>query len=272
MSLTTSREAELLDEWQLFGLAGGWSVNTITCRRAALVALARDSGTPLQDITALQLATWLGRYSKAWTRQTYFGHCRSFFGWLQRSGYRADDPTTSIPRSPNPRGAPRPVTTKALQDALDGASWHPHAFIVLGAYSGLRVSEIAKVRGEDVDIAAMTLRTCGKGSVEAVIPLHPRIADLARHYPRKGFWFPSSTAVGHVEGSWVSKCVRRAFAQAGHQMTAHQLRHWYGTTLLRNGASLRTVQECMRHASIASTALYTQVTDAERTSAVLGLP
>jgi integrase/recombinase XerD len=262
----------LLDEWQLFGLAGGWSVNTIACRRAALAALARDSGTPLHEVSALQLATWLGRFTTPWTRKTYHAHARSFYTWLVRSGHRADDPTTMLRSPPKPRGAPRPVTTKALQDALDGASWHPFAFIVLGAYSGLRVHEIAKIRGEDLDLSAMTLRVNGKGNVDACVPLHPRIVDLAKHYPERGYWFPSSTSVGHVQGSWVSKCVRRAFAHAGHQMTAHQLRHWYGTTLLRNGASLRTVQECMRHASIASTALYTQVTDAERTSAVLGLP
>jgi integrase/recombinase XerD len=266
-----STETELLDEWQLFGLAGGWSTNTISCRRDALTKLARDCGTPLHEVSALQLATWLGRYSTAWTRQTYFAHARSFFGWLQRSGHRADDPTTSIPRPSKPRGAPRPVSTQQLMDALDGAGWHPFAFIVLGAYSGLRVHEIAKIKGEDLDLAAMTLRVVGKGQYAACIPMHPRIGDLARHYPRRGYWFPSP-AGGHVSGGWVSTCIRRAFAHAGHQVVAHQLRHWFATELLRGGANLRTTQECMRHASIASTALYTQVLDAERTSAVLALP
>jgi integrase/recombinase XerD len=264
-------ETELLDEWQLFGLAGGWSVNTIKCRRDALTKLARDSGTPLHKVTALQLATWLGRYSTPWTRQTYFSHARSFFGWLQRSGHRADDPTTSIPRPRQPRGAPRPVSTKQLEEALDGAGWHPFAFITLGAYAGLRVSEVSAVKGEDLDLAAMTLRVVGKGQYAAVVPLHPRIAALAKHYP-KGYWFPSRTVAGHVSGEWVSTCIRRAFLNAGHQMTAHQLRHWFGSELLRGGANLRTTQECMRHASIASTALYTQVLDSERTTAVLGLP
>jgi site-specific recombinase XerC len=46
---------------------------------------------------------------------------------------------------------------------------------------------------------------------------------------------------------------------------------WLATTLLRGGANLRTTQECMRHASVASAALYTQVTDAERSAAVLAL-
>jgi integrase/recombinase XerD len=267
-----NRQDELLDQWQLFGLAGGWSVNTIACRRDALTKLARDCGTPLHEVSALQLATWLGRYSTAWTRQTYHAHARSFFGWLQRSGHRADDPTTAIPRSPNPRGAPRPVTTKQLMDALDGAGWHPYAFITIAAYSGLRVSEVAKIRGEDIDVRAGTLRTIGKGAVEACVPLHPKIADLSKHYPERGFWFPSSTVVGHVSGEWVSTCIRRAFAHAGHQVVAHQLRHWFGSELLRGGANLRVVQGCMRHQSIASTALYTQVLDSERTSAVLGLP
>jgi site-specific recombinase XerC len=44
------------------------------------------------------------------------------------------------------------------------------------------------------------------------------------------------------------------------------------TTLLRGGANLLATQECMRHASVASTALYTQVLDSERSAAVLALP
>jgi integrase/recombinase XerD len=264
---------ELLDQWQLFGLAGGWSVNTIKCRRDALVKLARDSGTPLHEVSALQLATWLGRHSTAWTRNTYFSHARSFFGWLQRSGHRADDPTTAIPRSPKPRGAPRPVSTQQLMDALDGAGWHPYAFIVLGAYSGLRVHEIAKIRGEDLDLAAMTLRVCGKGNVEAVIPLHPKIGDLAKHYPERGYWFPSRTCAGHVEGSWVSTSIRRAFAHAGHVMTAHMLRHWYGTQVLRaSGGNLLVAQQLLRHASPATTAMYCSIEDSARTAAIEALP
>ncbi len=267
---SSSTETALLDEWQLFGLAGGWSMTTVTVRRDALVKLARDCNMPLQEVSALQLATWLTRYSKPWTKQTYHSHARSFFGFLQRHGYRADDPTTSIPRPPKPRAAPRPVSTRQLTEALDGAGWSAFAWITIAAYSGLRVSEVSRVRGEDLDLAAGTLRVVGKGGVEAVIPLHPKIADLARHYPR-GYWFPGAHD-GHVSSQWISAVIRRTFAQAGHTVTAHQLRHWFATELLRGGANLRTTQECMRHASVASTALYTAVLDAERTSAVLALP
>jgi integrase/recombinase XerD len=266
-------EAELLDEWECVGRSAGWSPATVEARRYALLALARDTGAPLQDLTTLQVARWLGRFTTPATLLTYHSHARSFFRWLQHSGHRADDPTAALPRPRKPRGAPRPVTTRQLEDALDGAGWNAFAYITIAAYSGLRVSEVAKIKGEDLDLVAGTLRVNGKGGHEAVLPLHDRIAKLAKHYPRKGYWFPSRTRAGHVEGNWVGQVIRGAFAHAGHQMTAHQLRHWYGTQVLRaSGGNLLVAQQLLRHASPATTAIYCQIEDSARTAAIEALP
>jgi integrase len=84
------------------------------------------------------------------------------------------------------------VTRRQLDDVLTSDLWaRPRTYVLLGAYAGLRVHEIAKVRGEDVDTDAMTLRVHGKGGVEAVLPLHPLIATISRGYPDRGWWFPS---------------------------------------------------------------------------------
>jgi integrase/recombinase XerD len=271
--VTRLTEADLLDQWESFGLAGGWSPATIKCRRDLLERLGRDLGVPLQEATGLQLARWLGRFADSpWTRHTYFSHSRSFFGWLAKAGYRDDDPTDAIPRPRHPRGVPRPVTTDALIDALDGAPARTVAFISLAAYAGLRRHEVAKLRGEDLDIAAATLRVNGKGGVEAVIPLHPRIASLARHFPTRGYWFPGRDH-GHLTGAYVGEVISDRFSEVGHPATAHMLRHWFGTNVLRaaNG-NLLVAQQLLRHASPATTAIYCMVESTERTSAVEALP
>jgi integrase/recombinase XerD len=272
-SRTVEREADLLDQWETIGRAAGWSDNTVKSRRYGLKGLADAADTPLTEVTTLQVARWLGRYAGSpWTRRTYASHCRSFFGWLQRSGYRADDPTDAIPRPRQPRAAPRPVSTGALIDALDGAPVRVFAYISLGAYAGLRVHEIAKVRGEDIDIAAGTLRVCGKGSVEAVIPLHPRLASLARHYPTRGYWFPGSDN-GHLTGQYVGEVIVARFAEVAHPATAHQLRHWFGTNVLRAaGGNLLVAQQLLRHASPATTASYCMVESTVRSAALAALP
>lgn len=132
------------------------------------------------------------------------------------------------------------------------------AYVLLAAYQGLRVHEVAKLRGEDIDLSAGTLRVIGKGSREAVLPLHPVIAREALHWPRRGYWFPSRSAA-HVSGQGVGQAIQGAMTRAGVPGTPHSLRHWFGTRLVAEGVHLRVVQELMRHASPTTTAGYTLV-------------
>jgi integrase/recombinase XerC len=94
-------------------------------------------------------------------------------------------------------------------------------------------------------------------------------------YPKNGWWFPSYACSGeHIRGQSVTQMISNVFRRAGVKPGAHRLRHWYATKLLEAGADLRTVQELMRHASVQSTQIYTQVTDQRRREAIdrLGLP
>ncbi len=90
--------------------------------------------------------------------------------------------------------------------------------------------------------------------------------------PAGGWWFPMR---GHeavpMHAKSVSDVVGRTMRRAGVRGTPHSLRHWYGTSLLDDGADLRTVQELMRHKSIASTQIYTKVSDQKQKDAIAGL-
>jgi integrase/recombinase XerD len=70
---------------------------------------------------------------------------------------------------------------------------------------------------------------------------------------------------------WVSTCIRRALRAVGSTATAHQLRHSFGTAVLRSSHDLRVTQELLRHSSPASTAIYTQVADLDKVDAVRAL-
>lgn len=61
----------------------------------------------------------------------------------------------------------------------------------------------------------------------------------------------------------MSKAIHQSLQRAGVVATPHQLRHYYGTSLARNGVNLRVVQQLMRHESLATTQIYVQV-DAEQ--------
>ena len=93
--------------------------------------------------------------------------------------------------------------------------------ILLGAHAGLRVSEIAAIRGEHVDLITCTIAITGKGEKNRYIPLHPVLQLLARGMPPREWWFPSwvgncqHAAGGPVLGNSVSACVSKAMDRAG---------------------------------------------------------
>ncbi|WP_262491114.1 tyrosine-type recombinase/integrase [Mycobacterium simiae] len=101
--------------------------------------------------------------------------------------------------------------------------------------------------------------------------MHPLILDSAESMPRRGWWFPSnSTRPGqHIRGQVVSMTICDAMRRADiPDGGAHRLRHWYGTNLVTSGADLRTAQTLLRHSNLASTAIYTEVTDDRRIEAI----
>jgi site-specific recombinase XerD len=145
--------------------------------------------------------------------------------------------------------------------------------ILLGALAGLRCHEIAKVRGEDVDPAARTLRVTGKGSKTATLPLHPLLVEAAKTMPTQGYWFPGGRS-GNVNpakpvlANTVGNTIKAVMIRAGVPASAHQLWHWYGSTLVGDGADLRTAQTLLRHTSLNTTAAYVAVHDEKRIEAV----
>jgi len=99
---------------------------------------------------------------------------------------------------------------------------------------------------------------------------YPLLVDAALTMPTRGWWFPSNRRRpgDHVRGKGVSDIIGNAMRRADARGTPHCLRHWTGTTLLDDGADLRTVQELLRHKSVATTQIYTKVPDARRHDAV----
>lgn len=267
--------SDTLDAWRLRGLAAGLSERTITSRAYTIARLAHDGHDPLSaDMDVL--IGWLAdadisRSSKA----TYRAHLRSWFGWLNETGRRDDNPAAKLPTAKAPRGLPRPVApadvAAILSACSDPRARQTSAYVILAAYAGMRVHEIAKVRGED--FLGGEIAVTGKGGVRSTLPLVPVIARLADSMPRAGYWFPTDSATGHVHRCSVSSAISRAMKRAGVSGTPHALRHFYCTQILRaTGGDLRKTQRLARHASPATTAVYTQVLDDELLHAASMIP
>lgn len=247
---------------------------TIVERPRIIRRAARTVGVDPLHFTTDQLIGYISGLPSAATKQTYFSALRAWHLWLDAHGHRPDDPMIRMRRPRGPRRTPHPVSTGHISVLLaSGIRARTRTAVLLCSYQGLRVHEAAKVRGEDVDLISQTLRVVGKGGLDEVIPLHPLVAEEAANYPRRGYWFPSHSRPGRsIRGVSLSSCISKAMHRAGVPASAHSLRHWYATELLEAGADVRTVQTLLRHASLATTALYLRVNPERQKRAVVALP
>jgi integrase/recombinase XerD len=214
---------------------------------------------------------------KPGTQWLYQQHFRAYCRWLVQTDRRIDNPMEKLPPITKPPGMPKPVSEQELARLLHAADGDARVMVLLGAFAGLRVHEIAKIQGKDLDRSTWKLRVIGKRQKPALLDLHPVLRDAVRDYPVSKWWFPAHDKDGKprnepIRPEDVSLMIRKAMQAAGVDATAHQLRHRYGTILLEQTGNIRTVQELMRHASIASTQIYTQVTSATRAAAIASLP
>lgn len=265
----------LLENWITSMQARGLSHRTI--ERADVVRrCAAWAQVPPETLTAEQINDWLADHHdlKRASRATYLAALRAWHRWLVVQDHRGDDPTIRVGRISVPRGKPRPIRTVHLDALMRTPMWPATRMkVLLHAYQGLRVHEIAAARGEWFDLLAGELTLTGKGEVEAVLPLHPLVGDAAAGFPHRGLWFPSPTRPGQpVHPASVSRAISEAMRRAGVRGSAHQLRHWFATELLAAGADMRETQELCRHASATTTAIYTAVGEDRLRRAILRLP
>jgi len=259
--------------WKLSQQAVRRAERTISERIRVIQLFAVEVGCSPVAATTDDIIKWISSHQE-WsdsTNATYHSYLRSWFKWLCLMDYRADNPMTRIGSPRYPDRVPRPVTDDGLVRLLTSRMHHrTRVMILLAALAGLRAHEIAKVRGEDVDIHAHTIYVEGKGGSRHTLPLHHLLVEAAHTMPRRGWWFPgNSRRPGqHVRAKGVTDIIGNAMRRADTPGTPHKLRHWFGTTLLDDGADLRTIQTLLRHKSIATTQIYTKVPDERRHAAV----
>lgn len=145
--------------------------------------------------------------------------------------------------------------------------------------SGLRASELASLRFDGVNFQQQTVRVCGKGEKERLVPFgHSAAAALRRYAERvRPVLDPSGRELAmflSAHGRMLTRAriwmlVKLAADRAGldKNIYPHMLRHSFATHLLAHGADLRAIQEMLGHADIATTQIYTHTDNARMTAA-----
>jgi integrase/recombinase XerD len=265
---------ELVARWRQDMRAQWLSPRTVTERIRIVSQAARAAGREPPGLEADDIRDWLSGLPSAATAQTYCRALRAWHRWLVDEGHREDDPMRRI-RTPKATQPQRPhFANAALASVLEVRMWPTtRVQLHLGAYAGARVSEIAQVRGEDVDLVAGTITLHGKGRKDRTIPIHPVLVADAAVMPRQGWWFPSPARPSMpIRSGSVSSHLSSVIRSAGFDATAHTLRHWFATAMLEAGVDVRVVQTLLGHSMLNTTMIYTRVSPGMQRAALMRLP
>jgi site-specific recombinase XerD len=263
-----------LEQWASHQFAQGLQPRSVEERAQGIVRYVKFSNetSPLR-FTAEKIQEWIGQQSLSpGSRWTYGQHMRAYHLWLVKTKRRKDNPMDVVDLPKKPQRDPRPIEPYQLAEVMkvaEVASGRTRMMVLLAAFAGLRVHEIAKVEGKDFDPIAGTLRVEGKARKKSTVALHASIIAEAEKYPRKGLWFPN----GHTEPTpltrhHVSRLIGQAMEAANVDATAHALRHTFATSLVNADVDMLTIQKLMRHSSPTSTAIYAEVNRVRRAEAV----
>ncbi len=207
---------------------------------------------------------------------------RAFYRHEQLIGARLDNPAAEIPSPRRVRRLPRTLSASEVERLVDAAAGttpralRDSALVELLYGSGLRVSEAVGLDVAAVDLDERLVVCLGKGGKQRVVPIGRSAAEGVRRYLARGRPYLDrrhrpelflNAKGGPLTRAGVFFLLRRIAEQAGldpARVHPHLLRHSFATHLLEGGADLRSVQEMLGHANLATTELYTHVTDKRR--------
>lgn len=267
---------QLLDHWESWQRAGSLSEQTIQVRARIMRNFIEQTGSTLETYTSEHIATYLARPElSANSRAAYYRAIKAFGVWMIKAGHTESDPSVKAPKPRHRVTTPRPVNGEDLLKLIKAAPGEgTRLMLLLGAFQGLRVHEIAKLQIEDFDLYDGSLTVTGKGGKTAILPLHDEVrrqllkAQVAKH----GYVFPSPYKQGlAIVSATVYMRIRRVMETCEVPGTPHCLRHYFGTELVRAGVNLRVVQTLMRHSSLTATQIYTLVDSSEQRAGITSL-
>jgi integrase/recombinase XerD len=205
---------------------------------------------------------------------------RQFYRFLLTDGLRGDDPTSGLDAPRLGRPLPKLLSEAEVARLIGTAELWPgeegvrlRAVLELLYATGLRISELVTLPVVAAQRDPRFLLVRGKGGKERLVPLGPpsrkALADYLgcrRHFLAEGeasrFLFPSRGREGHLTRQRCGQLLKELALGANldpARLSPHVLRHAFASHLLDHGADLRSVQQMLGHADIATTQIYTHV-------------
>jgi integrase/recombinase XerD len=286
-------ESEILDFLAYLELERGLSRNTLEAYRSDLLQLGeflRRRGLTLDATRHGDLAAFLSELAEGAperrpvapaTLARKVAALRSFFKHMRREGMLDHDPTAELRGPRKTRTLPRVLSREEVVRLLDEPrgmeprALRDRALLEVMYGCGLRASEAIGLELADVDLDEGMLCARGKGAKERVVPIGRQAVNALRSYCASGRPVLLGDRVetrlfinrrgSRLTRQGLYKIVQGHARRAGLQqkMSPHTLRHTFATHLLAGGCDLRSLQEMLGHADLATTQVYTHLS-AER--------
>ena len=243
----TSGFSELLfkHDWQLLGRVG-----------------THPALATYEDIERVVL-----KAGKQSTRATYVARFKSLYKALNKMNLvNGNNPAQDLPQVKPGRGVPKPVTKAEYAKLLAEAKPLYRDWFILGGMAGLRAMEAANIKGSDLieHDEGYSLRILGKGGTDLIVPVAPRVAEMIKSYETLDrLW----KVTPNKFSTRAANEMRRILGKDAKHF--HSLRHYFATNMLeKSGGDLIAVKELMRHTSVATTQIYTQLAQGRTRSLV----
>jgi len=269
----------------------GASANTVAAYRSDIQQLAdfiggrgRTNGWEGLDRAAIQdfiLDLKERSYSEASVARKVAA-VRSFFAFLAAEGTITVNPTEGLTSPRLGRTLPKAISPSEVDELLEQPTRRAtpeakrdRAMLELLYATGVRVTELVSLNVDNLNLDHRSpyVRCLGKGAKERTIPIHDQALENVVEYLEEGRPYLVRNKNDEAlflncrgerltrQGFWL---ILKAYAKAanlGANITPHTLRHSFATHMLRGGMPLRNVQEMLGHANIATTQVYTHLTD-----------
>ncbi|KAA9131058.1 tyrosine recombinase XerC [Marinihelvus fidelis] len=206
--------------------------------------------------------------------QRLLSSVRTFYRYLMREGRASLNPATGVRAPKSPRKLPETLDPEAIDALLAFKADTPiairdKAIMELFYSSGLRLSELAGLTWDRLDLSSGLVTVTGKGNRQRMVPLGTKAADALTHWRKARaaiapFEEPHVFVSQHGKPISVRNIQDRIRYWARHQglprhVHPHLLRHSFASHVLESSGDLRAVQEMLGHADISTTQIYTHL-------------
>lgn len=202
---------------------------------------------------------------------------KAFHNYLYQRGITKNNVAEAIDRPKIKKALPKVLTVEQVDALLDikcttAFDYRNKAMLELLYATGLRISELLSLKLNDVDMENCVVRCLGKGNKERIVPIGEYVLFYLTKYleqrpklsknKRSEYLFLNSLG-GKLSRFSFFKLIKRLLQEKNinADVSPHTLRHSFATHMLEYGADLRTIQELLGHSDIATTKIYTHISN-----------